>query len=247
MLSKIIRIIVPLSIIAVIYVNYLAAQGAIGGITPAYISDKYPTFITPAGYAFSIWGLIYIGMLLFSIYQLLKRDSEYLDRIRCFFISSCLANIAWIFAWHNERLGFSVVAMLTLLTSLVLINIDAKKLRESADTWFIRVPFSIYFGWVSVATVLNISIYLTSMGFQAGETASKIIAIALVLTVTIVGIVVREKLSIPLYSLTLAWALTAIGVKQSGKTLVVAACAIAVIALIISALSFFIKNNQKTS
>ena len=247
MLSKISRIIVPLSLIAVVYVNYLATQGAIGGITPAYISDKYPTYLTPAGYAFSIWSLIYLGMLIFSIHQLLKGDSEYLDKIRYFFIASCLANIAWIFAWHNQNLGLSVVAMLTLLSSLILINLESKTLGKGANTLFVRIPFSIYFGWVSVATILNISIFLTSLGSQAGETASNIIAIALLATVTVVGIIVREKLNIPLYPLTIAWALTAIAVKQSGKTAVVAACAIAVIALIISSLSFFIKTDQKIS
>lgn len=247
MMPKIIRILVPLSLAAVVYVNYLAAQGMIGGVTPAYISDKYPTYLTPSGYAFSIWGLIYLGMLVFSIYQLFKSDSENLEKIRLFFIASCLANIAWIFAWHNQRLALSVIAMLVLLSSLVLINIDGLKLRENTDSWLVRAPFSIYFGWVSVATVLNISIYLTSVGFQADETASNVIAIALLLIVTVVGIIVREKLSIPLYSLTLAWALTAIGVKQSEKTVIVTACAIAVIALIISSLSFFVKTKSETS
>jgi len=247
MLQKLSRILVPISLAAVIYINYLAAQGAIGGITPEYISNKYPTYLTPAGYAFSIWGLIYLGMLIFSIYQLFKSDSENLDKIRLFFIASCLANIAWIFAWHNERLALSVVAMLTLLSSLILINIDGTSLRKSADKWIVRIPFSVYFGWVSVATVLNVTIFLISLGFKVEEFASNIIAVALLLTVTLIGIVVREKINIPLYSLTIAWAFTAIAVKQSGKTAVVATCAIAVIALIISSLSFFVKNNQKTS
>ncbi|NNE97539.1 MAG: tryptophan-rich sensory protein [Pyrinomonadaceae bacterium] len=244
MLSKISRILVPLALAAVIYINYLAGTGQIGGITPEYISAKYPTLITPAGYAFSIWGLIYLLMIAFSAYQLFKSGFAHLDKVRWFFILSCVGNISWIFAWHNHYLGLSVVAMLVLLSSLVLINLSAKELDSAPDEWLVRVPFSIYFGWVSVATVLNVTIFLISQDITAGVFASKVIACLLIATLAIVGIVIREKLNAAFYPLTVAWAVTAIGVKQSGNTAIVVACAIAVIVLILSSLTFVLKTES---
>ncbi len=236
------QILVLISTALVIYVNYLATTGAIGGITPSYISDKYPTYLTPAGYAFTIWGLIYLGIIAFSIFQLIRSESIKLPAIRSLFILSCVANISWIFAWHNRYLGLSVVAMFVLLGSLILINLQTWNMTDRAELLLIKAPFSVYFGWVSIATVLNVSIYVISLGFTAGHLASTAIACGLLAVVTLAGIVIREKLNVSLYPLTLAWAITAIAVKQGGKTAVIFACAIAVIALLISTLTFVLKG-----
>ena len=239
------KILVIIALIAVVYVNYLATNGAIGGITPEVISDKYPTDITPAGYAFAIWGLIYIGISLFSVYQLFASNSKYLNGIRTLFILSCAANIGWIFAWHNQYLGLSVVAMLTLLSSLVLINLKTRDSKQTGDIWFVKAPFSIYFGWVSIATVLNITIYLISLGITVSASSSIIIGSVLLVIVTVIALIIREKFNIALYPLTIAWAVTAIAVKQSGKTAIVLTCAFCVMALIFSALTFVLREPKK--
>ena len=236
------RVFVIISIFAVIYFNYLASTGAIGGITPAYISDKYSTYITPAGYAFSIWGLIYLGVISFTIYQLFASTSKHLDGIRSLFILSSAANVAWILAWHNQYLGLSVLAMLVLLSSLVLINLQTRGFRQTADIWFVKAPFSVYFGWVSIAMVLNIAIYLISTGITVNDNLSSIIGSALLITVTVIGVILREKLNIALYPVTLAWAIAAIAVEQSGKTAIVFTCAFCVMALIFSSLTFVLRE-----
>ncbi len=239
------RILVVVSIIAVIYFNYLASSGAIGGITTEYISNKYPTFITPAGYAFAIWGLIYLGVIAFTIYQLFAAKSKHLDGIRSLFILSCAANIGWLYAWHNQYLGLSLIAMLVLLSSLVLINLQTRGCKQTADIWFVKAPFSIYFGWVSIATVLNVSIYLISTGITVNDSTSSIIGSVLLITVTVIGVIIREKLNIALYPVTLAWAIAAIAVKQSGKTAIVFTCAFCVMALIFSSLTFVLREPGK--
>ena len=247
-MNKIIRILVVISIAAVIYMNYLAASGYIGGITARYISDKYPTYITPAGYAFAIWGLIYLGMIVFSLYQLFRSDSDSkIDSVRGFFILSCVANIGWIFAWHNQFIGLSVIVMFLLLGSLFVVNMAARNLNGTGDYWLLRTPFSIYFGWVSVATVLNVSIFLISTGLTVGDIGSNIIGCSLLVVLAVIGVVVREKLDIPFYALTIAWAVTAVAVKQSGKTAIVVTCALVVIVLIFSSLTFVFKQDRKTS
>lgn len=238
------KILVVISVLAVIYVNYIAATGAIGGVTPEVISDKYPTFLTPAGYTFTIWALIYTGILLFAFYQIIRSESEQLNPVRSLFILSCTANIAWIYVWHNQYLGLSVAAILGLLIALALINRSAYKLSQTKDTFFVKVPFSIYFGWVSVAAVLNILVYIASLGYDFSFNVSTAIAVFLILAVTIIGFIVREKLNIPFYSLTIAWALTGIAVKQSGKTAVVFACAFATMTMIFSALTFILEENK---
>ncbi|MEZ5344523.1 MAG: tryptophan-rich sensory protein [Pyrinomonadaceae bacterium] len=239
------KILVAVSVIAVIYFNYLATTGAIGGTTPEVISDKYPTFLTPAGYTFTIWGLIYVGILSFAVYQFFRTEPDALNQIRALFILSCAANIAWIFAWHNEYIGLSVIAIVILLISLALINVKAFKLSDAKDSFFVKFPFSLYFGWVSVATVLNILVFTASLGYSPDYTVLTITSVILIAAVTIIGFIVREKLNIPFYSLAIAWAMTGIAVKQSGKTAVVLACAFATMAMIFSSLTFILKEHKK--
>lgn len=245
MSEKIRQILVIVSTIGVIFVNYLATTSQIGGVTPSYISEKYPTFITPAGYAFSIWGLIYLGMIAFSIYQVFPSNAEKFSKIRTFYIISCLANISWIYAWHYEQLLASLFAMLTLLASLAFINIKLMDTENVTENFLAKLPFSIYFGWVTVATILNVTILLASFGIQTSNTVSIILACILVAVATVLGAIIRQKVGIIAYPITIAWAVTAIAVKQSGKTALIFVCAFAVMILILSALSFVLKDTKK--
>ncbi len=245
MSEKIKQILVIAGTISVIFINYLAGMGKIGGVTPSYISEKYPTFITPAGYAFSIWGLIYMGMILFSIYQALPSKTKEFGKVRLFYIITCVANIGWIFLWHYGFISASLLAMLTLLASLALININLIDADAFKDWLSIKVPFSIYFGWVTVATILNVTILLASLGIEASYTTAIIYSCVLVVIATLLGIVLREKLNIVAYPITIAWAVTAIAVEQSGKTALIVVCAFAVMALIFSAFTFVLKDTKK--
>lgn len=243
--EKIRQILVIISTIGVIVVNYLATTSQIGGVTPSYISEKYQTVVTPAGYAFSIWGLIYLGMIAFSIYQAFPSNAERFSKIRTFYIISCVANITWIYVWHYERLTTSLLAMLTLLISLAIINIKLMDTEDFKENLLVKLPFSIYFGWVTVATILNVSILLASYGIQTSEVISIILGCVLIVVATVLGIIIRQKIGIIAYPLTIAWAVTAIAVKQSGKTALMFVSAFAVMALIFSALSFVLKDAQK--
>ncbi len=245
--EKIIKSVVLLSTFAVIYINYLAAAGAIGGITPAYVSDRYPTIITPSGYAFSIWGLIYSGIIVFTVYQLFVTGSKNFNQIRVLFIVSCAANMSWIFAWHNLYLGLSVIAMLTLLGALSLIIWKNYESDPGTLKSIVQIVFGIYFGWVSVAAVLNITIFLVSLEIGLGGLAAIAAACVVLVLITAAGVIVREKFDTALYPLTIAWALTAIGVNQSGKTAIVITCALGVVVLIFSSLSFVLKKQTISS
>lgn len=246
--QRIKQILVVVATVGVIFINYLAGTGYINNRTPEYISDKYPTAITPAGYAFAIWSLIYLGLIAFSIYQALPKNSERFIKLRSLYIQSCVANCAWIYLWHYEQILGSLVVIFLLLATLVFINLNLLKdsSNSAAELWLVRVPFNIYFGWVTVATILNFTIALVSLGVTAPSVTTTILACLLLVVATAFGVVMRIVFSNSGYPLAVAWALTAIAVKQSGQTAIVTVAAFCVIILLLSALSFVLKNNSRT-
>ena len=238
---------VILATIGMIIFNYLSATGIMGGVDTRVISDRYPTSITPAGYAFAIWGLIYFGMLIFSIYQALPSQIERFGGIRRVYILSCLFNCLWLYFWSREMIVLCVGVILLLLLTLAFINFKLKRTETSGEYWFAKVPFGIYFGWVTAATLVNIMIALVYLGVPMAYTTY--LGAGFVFIAGIFGVLVSLKLTNYFYPLAIAWALTAIAVKQSGKTLIVASCAVAVIACLIAAISFVMQmpsTNQTT-
>lgn len=244
--QRIKQILVFVATVGVIAINFFAAKGYINNRTPEYISDQYPTAITPAGYAFTIWSLIYIGLIAFSIYQALPKNSDRFIKLRSLYIQSCVANCLWIYLWHYEQILGSLAVMFLLLGTLVLINVNLLKDDSTADYWIARVPFNIYFGWVTVATILNFTIALVYLGVSFPPLWTTITACFLFLLATALGVIMRSKLSNSGYPLAVAWALTAIAVKQSGQTLIVSIAAICVVILLVSALSFVLQTKKQT-
>lgn len=240
-MKKIQPILVIISTIAVIFVNYLAATGYIGGVTPEVISDKYPTFLTPAGYAFAIWGWIYFGLIAFSIYQLLPSAYEKFAKVRLLYIVSCVINCAWLYFWHHEQIAVSLIVISSLLAILAVINLTLEK----ENNLLARFVFGIYFGWVSAASIINLAILLKSRGINFEVSTEIWLASLVIALISVIGIVLRHKLPNVAYPLAIAWAITGIAVKQSGKTAIVVIAGIGVIALLISALSFVLKDYEK--
>lgn len=231
-------ILVIAATIGTIVVNWMAAKGYINNVTPAIISAKYPTFLTPAGYAFAIWGLIYLGLIAFSIYQALPKNAERFRNIRTIYILSCVANCAWIYFWHHEMILVCLAVIFVLLGTLVFINLNLRGGDSAAENWLARVPFGIYFGWVTIAAILNFTVALVYLNVKFSDSATVIIATILIALITLLGIVIRLKLKIYVYPLPIAWALTAIALAQSGKTPIVVATAFGTIFSLVAALSF---------
>lgn len=236
--DKLQSVLVIIATVGMIVVNYFAATGVLGGIETGAVSDKYPTFITPAGYAFAIWSLIYAGCVAFSIYQILPSQLERFRSVRRAYILSCVANSAWLYFWSQEMMVVCLGVILILLATLVFINIKLQKTETTGEYWLAKFPLGIYFGWVTVATILNATIALVFLGVRVSDSNSILIGAVLLLITAALGVFVRIKLTNYFYPLAIAWALTAIAVKQSGKTLIVAAAAVGVIACLIAAVSF---------
>jgi len=150
------------AVLVTIIVNALANILPLNGISTGEISDKFRVYFVPAGYVFSIWGLIYLGLVAFAIYQALpaQRENPRLRAIGWPFLVSCAANIAWLFLWHYQQFLWTILAMVILLASLLVIYLLMMRGGDAvppAERWLVRLPFSIYLGWISVATIANAS------------------------------------------------------------------------------------------
>jgi hypothetical protein len=230
-----------------IFFNILSAVGRINGITPEAISNKYTTLVTPAAFAFTIWTLIYAGMIAFSIYQFLAANLIKYRSIRTFYILSCALNCGWIFFWHSDQIAVCLVLIFLLAASLFFINLNLKETETLGEFWLAKAPFGIYFGWVTAASLVNFAILLVYLGVQISETAWTAVSVALILFAAGLGVLMRVRLTNYLYPLAIAWALTAIAVKQSGHTATVVACAVGVVISLIATLSFVVNLPSTTT
>jgi hypothetical protein len=225
-MRTIVRQIVTIVItIAVIVVNGLANALPLNGQATGEISDRFDIFFVPAGYVFAIWGLIYLGLIAFSVYQALpsQRDNPRLKRIGALYALSGLANIAWIFLWHYEQFVWTIVAMLVLLASLIAIylRLGTGRSRVSpAETWLVRVPFSIYLGWITVATIANATQLLYYLNWDGWGIAPEVWAAIMIAAATIVTLAVSLTRGDVAYVLVIVWALVGIALKHSDTLLV---------------------------
>jgi translocator protein len=233
-------ILVLAATIGTIAFNWLAATGRIGGVTPAVIFDKYPTLVTPAGFAFTIWFLIYAGLIAFSIYQLLPQNAVRYRGIRSYYVLSCALNCGLIYMWLHDQMAVSLVLISLLAASLFLINLHVRETNGPGEYWLAKAPFGIYFGWVTAAMLVNFAVLLVYWNVRLSENAGTTVAVVLILFAALLGVLIRIRLVNYLYPLAIAWALTGIGVKQSGHTLVTAASAVGVVACLIATLSFVV-------
>ncbi|HMT08374.1 MAG TPA: tryptophan-rich sensory protein, partial [Pyrinomonadaceae bacterium] len=177
--DRVLSILVLVSTVATIAFNAFAAVGNINGVSPATVSDKYPTVVTPAGYTFSIWSLIYVGMIAFSIYQTLPSKLEMLRSVRLPFILSCVLNCAWILLWHHWFIGTCVIVIAALWASLLVANVKLGEASTAFEALMTKAPLGLYFGWVTAATLVNFAVYLSSVDVQLTSVQWNILGIAM--------------------------------------------------------------------
>ena len=162
------RILVALTVVAMIVMNILANALPFFGRGTGQVSALYPTLVTPAGYVFAIWGLIYLGMLAYAVAQFVTplADDPLPDRLAWPLIVSSVANVVWLLLWQSLSIAWTVPVMLVLLASLIAAYLMARRDRadrpSSLERWAVRAPISVYLGWISVATIANVSAALYS-------------------------------------------------------------------------------------
>ncbi len=221
--------------LAALIVNVLANALPLNGQSTGTISDKFQVFFVPAGYVFAIWGVIYLGWIAFVIYQALpaQRGNPRLERIGWLFASSCLANAVWLFTWHYELFPLSVVVMLSLLALLIVIylRLDIGRAQVSTmEKWFVNIPFSLYLGWISVATIANITDLLYYWQWDGWGIAPQMWAVIMLVVASVLALAMTFTRADVVYLLVFVWAFAGIAVKQSATPLVTnAAWAIALL------------------
>ncbi len=206
--------------VAVIAVNILANALPLNDLPTGEISDRFDIYFVPAGYVFSIWGVIYLGLIAFTLYQLLPayRDSEKVERIGYLYALSGVANIAWLFLWHYEVFEFTLVAMLGLLLSLVGIYLRlgiGTREFTSLGRWTVQVPFSLYLGWISVATVANATQLLYYLGWGGWGLTAELWAVIMLVIAAFIALSVVWTRRDTVYGLVFVWAYIGIAVKHA--------------------------------
>ena len=231
--------------IMVIVMNIAATSLPLNGVSTEAISDALPSYFTPAGYTFSIWGLIYTALLGFVIYQALPREQErpFLHKIGFLFAANGLANSAWIAAWHYGYYVLSVAIMFVILATLIAIYLRLNIGRRDASlTWqdklFYQVPFSLYLGWITVATIANIASVVNYLGWNGFGIAEPVWAMIMIGTAVIVAGILLINRRNAAYAGVLVWALFGIHASATeageptlaavavGSALIIAAIAI---------------------
>jgi hypothetical protein len=210
MKNMLIKIFTAVAYVAMVTVNFLANRLPINNRGTGEISDAYPNLFAPAGPAFSIWGLIYLMLGGYVLYQFVKKDQkieELLQKINPLFIVTTLANISWIFAWHYDYIGLSVLIMAVLLILLIkiadILRVEQFTTLEKITIW---APFSVYFGWITVAAIANITVFLVSIGWNRFGIADFVWTSIILLVGAMIGILRMRKDNNIAYGLVLVWA-----------------------------------------
>ena len=222
-----------------VIVNGLASSLALNGRTTAEVSDHYFTLVTPAGYVFSIWGVIYVLLLAFVVFQALpsQREKPFLRQINVLFILSSVFNVVWLFLWHYDRIVLSVALMFALLATLIAVYLRlgiGKTMVTLKERVFVHLPFSVYLGWITVASIANVASALVAVGWDGFGLASDVwavLVIAVALLITLGVIATRRDVA---YSLVLVWALVGIAVNQSAYQNVVLASLIGAVTIVVA-------------
>ena len=254
-----IKIAVLLTYLIMVTVNALANTLPIGGVTTGEISNFYPNLFAPIGFTFAIWGVIYLLLGAYVLYQLglfqkkkNKKREELFESIAPYFIASSIANTLWIFAWHNKLIFLSLLLMLVILYCLIKIaNILRNRKFDSQEKLLIFAPFTIYFGWITVATIANVTTFLVSIRWYGFGLAEDQWTAIILLIGAVIGIVKIIRDSDLLYGLVFLWAYFGIFIKHISPSefdseygLIITTAPITIVMLVIAKVYVFLRNKK---
>jgi len=214
---KVLKFLNILSFITMVYINSLAAIIPINGVTAGQLSNLYSNLFTPAGITFSIWGVIYLLLLIFAIFQYKERGDNLVSKIGPLFIISCLLNGSWIFAWHYKFAFLSVVIMMCLLLSLIFIYNKLGIGRTDVSNkvkYLVHMPFSIYLGWISIAAIANISAFLVKVKWRGLGLNPVIWTIFVIVLGTLLTLLMIWNRNDIFFSVSVIWAFLGIMIKR---------------------------------
>lgn len=215
-----------LSVILALTVNILASTLPLNGQNTGEISDRFQVYFVPAGYVFAIWGVIYIGWIAFTIFQFQapQKESARLRHLGYLFAISNVANAVWLFCWHYNRFGSSVLVMLALLGLLIAsyLRLDVNRASVTrAEYWSVDIPFSLYLGWITVAAVANVTDWLYLVEWNGFGIHAQVWAVIMLAVASLLGLGMALTRRDVAYLSVLVWAFIGIAVKQTPAPMVV--------------------------
>jgi len=225
MKNRFVELLAIKTFLIMIIVNALANILPINGIGSGEVSDKYANLFAPAGFTFSIWIIIYFFLFCYVIFQFIntklcdaEKQVDY-RRIAIIFSISSTFNSMWIFAWHYEVMILSLIFMIIILTCLFIINNITHKMNLSRnEKLLIKLPFSIYFGWITVATIANVTTLLVSLEWNRFGISEQIWAVLIIAVGAVIGIINIVRLKDYAYGLVILWAYFGILMKHVSDT-----------------------------
>ncbi len=232
--------------IATLVVNYLANALPIGGVTTAQIATRYPITFLPANFTFGIWGIIYLGLVAFLVQQARasERNDAYVRQLDVLFPITCLANLSWLIAFQNRLFALSMVPMLVLLGTLIVIYNRlgiGQRAVSATQRWTVQVPFSLYLGWITVATISNATYVLYDAGWKANGDVWTAVLLVVAAAITGAFIVARRDVA---YTLVVVWALFGIASRQASIRLVATTAVVLMVVLVVGLVADLLLNRR---
>lgn len=244
--------------ILMILVNVLANTLPINNVTTAEVANLYPILFSPANYTFVIWIPIYILLGLFTLYQLkINRSTalytEQFIELRYYFCISSLANIVWIFAWHYLMIDVSCLVMLMILYCLVSsVSLIGKIQLSKTDKTFIKIPFEFYYGWILIATLSNILVFLESINWNGFGVSMEYWTIVFLILGILFASFAMVRFKSPYIGLAPIWAYIGILINHISPTgfdkeypSIIIATVLCILALVIMEFLVVKRNRQK--
>jgi hypothetical protein len=249
-------VLVIIAYVAMVAMNALANALPLFGRNTGEISDRFPSLFTPAPYTFSVWGVIYLALAGFAVFQVLERNrrpaspvARELTGVRPLFVLSCLLNIGWLVSWHALQIVLSEVLMLGLLVTLIALYRRSGAWRVPATSgvrWFVWAPFSLYLGWITVATVANTAITLLDLGFDGG-TAAVALTVVVIVVATVLGLLGVLRRRDGIYTLVIAWGLGGVAAARAGEVSSLVVVALVCVAVLVVAGLWALVTGSRTA
>lgn len=246
---KTLQIVNIIAFVAVLVFNGLANTTLLNGRTTSEVSDALPSYFTPAGYTFSIWGVIYLGLLGFIIYQALpaQRHKPFMQQIGWLFALSSFFNVVWLLCWHYDYLALTLVMMLGILLTLIAIYLRLNighphPDRPLIERLLVQLPFSLYLGWITVATIANIASVINKWGWDGfGIAEPTWSAIMMVVAAIVAGLLLFNRRNLP-YAAVLVWALFGIRAAYPSVPIVANTAVVAAALIILCAIVGYVRT-----
>jgi Ca2+/Na+ antiporter len=229
-------------------VNMAAVLLPLNNKTTAEISDSFEVYFVPANYVFGVWSIIYLGLIAFAIYQATLKDSDYalVKKMTPAVILASIFNSLWLFMWHYEIFAWTLVLMIMLLISLLAIYYIFKQAKPSEKPryfeLFIKLPFSIYLGWITVATVANVTDIFYLMGWNILSLPGQVWSAIMIAVASLLGVLMILRENDFAYASVIVWAITGIAVKFPNEGVISITVLVSIIVLAVTAVAKQLKK-----